>query len=498
MRNKSYLYRPFFNFLFLTGIIASTSSYSQTDLDFFSDQTLFRNIFYTYAHEKYMDQDIKEMVLYPLREFVTPPMSMSESGDPIAAFYSKEERMAKLRPEMAYYKSLETGFTQLGDISRHDAVTIILIPGILGEFIEYAPYEEVLSSKANQTEGSFQSTVNERLKDVYDSAYSLQHLKEIRQPLSKLLRTGSIYDKDGKAVVNLIYMNPLFASLETLGKLTDNNEIYDRRLDRFFEIMGPMKNLYFMGYSQGALVALTYLNHLKENTDSHPWSNEIKGMISLSGVLHGTAISDTALDENEPKHGLVEKLDKLTEGLVDSANPKTIASNSVLWASFLADMTGELSKKSDPDALISKEKIKSPSFSQNAIVRTIYKAFMSLGLNKPIRDYPQNVRRFKIFYQKVREGMVGMSTEARMKWWSENQIPADITYYAINGTMADAYREGIVSPLIDSRYLGPQTTDYKFLRGSFYDIYNYTKVDLNDSQVAVHRSTFWPDMHMAL
>ena len=95
--------------------------------------------------------------------------------------------------------------------------------------------------------------------------------------LAKLINGGSIDDKYGRPLVKLIYLRPRFASLESLGKIHENNIVYEKRLNELFNTIGTPKHLYFMGYSKGANTALEFLNHLSRSP-SKAWAENLEAL----------------------------------------------------------------------------------------------------------------------------------------------------------------------------------------------------------------------------
>ena len=124
-------------------------------------------------------------------------------------------------------------------------------------------------------------------------------------------------------------------------------------------------------------------------------------------------------------------------------------------------------------------------------------------------DHFRNVARFKHTIDKVLHGVQVLTTKARLDWWRKNTIPADLTLYAIGGTMADmALAERAGKPLFDplgvcllardpiSTFVG--SIDYKSLRGNYYQLSLAGGMELNDSQVPLDRVRFWPALSKQL
>ena len=135
------------------------------------------------------------------------------------------------------------------------------------------------------------------------------------------------------------------------------------------------------------------------------------------------------------------------------------------------------------------------------VAKTAMKAFHSLGLHNFIFGYTSSVKRFKKLIRESIHSLENLSYTGRINWWKQNTIPSDLKYFAITGVMEDSRYDN--EELIESEkwgfYQGKDLPDYKLLlRQSFYDIKNFSGVELNDSQVSVHRAMFWPELHMKL
>ena len=103
--------------------------------------------------------------------------------------------------------------------------------------------------------------------------FLLSSLKRKKLPFNKVVRASSIDDETGRSLVDFIYLKPLFASLETVGNLDENNKIYTRRLGKLFNKIEP-KNLYYGLFSKDRI---RVYKPLKENDVD--WAHGLKGMI---------------------------------------------------------------------------------------------------------------------------------------------------------------------------------------------------------------------------
>lgn len=448
-----------------------------------SDVELFRNIFRSYAMSSYPDSEIRKMVLFP-------SSSMTSPLDPTAAFKSLQEKeyvLSKDLPSDLYLNSLMDDFeSQKNPLDHKEPITIIVLPGVLGEFIDSSPFEKIFSSKSR-----FKSKVERLFKKEKEPVYFLSSMNSQQIKFTRLVRTGSIDDVLARPMVKLIYLKPMFASLESMGDLHENNLIYENRLEKLFAKIGTPKNLYILGYSQGATVALEFVRHISK--DSRPnWAAKLKGLISLAGVLHGSAIAEKASTPGSPAFKLAESAKKLLN-LKESSALEDIKFNMNLWKKFISE-----TKELIPDTPEAKER-KDINLSLFWTVKTAAKAIHNLGLGNPLFAYSDNIKRFKILINQALGSLYALTYGSRMDWWRNNTIPTDIAYFSINGVMGDKRYDSKENAPSWTRYQGEELSDYGILlRPNFHEILGFNGLQLNDSQISVHRSMFWPELHQEL
>ena len=473
-------------------VLLSSSSHAQDHLEY-------RDIFNALAKDQYSEEEIKAMLLVPT----------SESSSALASTNLEliSSSFVGMRPSDFYRKSLETPFqtieNPLSAIAQKGPATIIVVPGIFGEFIDDVPFETVLSD----TQSSFYQKFHERLGGIETSAYSIESLNNQNYPLNRLINVASIDDDVGKPIVNLIFLRPLRGSLETLGDISNNAQDYQTRLDQAFRIIPPTerKNLYIMGYSRGATVALELLHASRKANKA--WSKSVKGVISLAGVLYASEVADDAIfNVNSPAHKVLKQIEQLAEGLEvstpeDSTLDKTekILRNNHRWIDAKSAISDLADLMETPQGL-DLEFIETEDIEFSMLVNTAKSiAFDFFRLDSSLTDYFNNVRRFKIVVTEVLKGVKGLTTESRKTWWRTHSLPTDVSYYAITATMADVTR-GMTLPtgLHESRFYGQNTMDYKNLRKGYYDFYGVSLVELNDSQVSLPKAQFLPEVTYSL
>ena len=212
-------------------------------------------------------------------------------------------------------------------------------------------------------------------------------MKSQKIKFNKLVKVGSIDDVLGRPMVKLIYLKPLFASLESLGQLDENNKIYEKRLEKLFSKIAKPKNLYILGYSQGASVALEFVKHIKQNPKTD-WAENLKGLISLAGVLHGSAIAEKASVPNSQSYKLAASAKKLL-ALKESAALSDLKYNMGIWKTFIVETKDLLS-----DVSISTQD-KEINLSVFWTIKTAAKAMHNLGLNNPLFAYKDNIKKIQ-------------------------------------------------------------------------------------------------------
>lgn len=377
-------------------------------------------------------------------------------------------------------------------------ITIVIVPGIYGEFIDTRPFDEALSQG-----GSFQQQWRGSLAALTDSVYSLEQLGESEKGLDQLIDLASFDDEEGRNQVNLIYLKPLFGSLETLGSAEKINSIYLRRLSKVFEAIPAMAtpHIYLLGYSRGAPYALDLIVKSRARAEKYPWASRVKGHIGLVGVYYGSESADDAyLNPKSAQFKAIQILNRLAQELeVSAGSPLVIARNSARWTGAfaqLATLSQELASLLPAEAVAELLQLGLPEPDLRTLLGTFGDvAFSLLKLDRPLRDYDGNIRRFKVLVRELNQGAASLSTGERLKWWRENVLPADIALYDVVGTMPDASRPGQgLSPLSELPGYASDSADYTgSLRSGFYTLKNISGTQLNDSQMTIARAHYWPE-----
>ena len=182
---------------------------------------------------------------------------------------------------------------------RKSPLTIVLVPGIFGEFIDTPIYKELMLNQSSSQKKLWM----EKSKGLTDTHFSTEKygatvtaensLKQV--PLSDLVLVSSIDDVDSKPLVKVIlFMTPVL-SLESVSDISEVSRIFIRRMDAYMKVMGVPENLAFLGYSRGGMIGLDILAqaYAKQKTGaSVPWLAKVRGMVAVGGVTYGSDLAD--------------------------------------------------------------------------------------------------------------------------------------------------------------------------------------------------------------
>lgn len=378
-------------------------------------------------------------------------------------------------------------------ILRRHPLTIVIVPGIFGEFIPTRGFEDVLSQESSDRT-AFQAKVGEALaaKDpnATDISFDVNTLKEAAKPLSELVQVGNIKDKAGKPVARVILMYTPFMSLESMGSASDHAEVFNRRLTKYLALTGP-QDLAFIGYSRGTVLGLEMLAQAKARNLS--WLPQVKGMISLGGVTWGSTLADDTENPNSATARAIAEV-KALRANIDPGNAfTTIAS----WAVFLRNMAlmaGQLTNHSlqPKDGELKANPIRS-GIDPKSMLELVILGGGKLGIQHPVSDFGNNVRRFQAFLDSVLEGVGTLTTTARLNWWGTHSVPTSVHYYSITGAMANPEASEIDKKAFSTPIGYNNTFDDISLLQNRLDYEGISGITLNDSQVSVAQAMILPN-----
>lgn len=377
---------------------------------------------------------------------------------------------------------------------RKEPITMVIVPGIFGEFIPTRGFEDVLSQASDERE-AFKALVDKAAKEksanALDSRFSITALAEKPVSLKDVINVGSIKDKNGKTLARVVLLYTDFMSLESLGDLKKHAEIFNRRLSKYLALTGKQK-IALVGYSRGTTLALEMLAQAKEK--NLPFLSSVKGMIGLGGVIWGSALADDTQSEKSTMSALVEQVQNLRNGV----NPDSKTQTLLAWSKFAARVAFLLpklgSKPNAPKASDLKNSQVPTSLDTKSILTLVKTAWTSLGLSKPIQDFPNNVRRFQAVVDAALGGVDSLTSKSRTEWWTQRTLPKSVTYYSMTAAMANPEASELEKAIFDGP-LGYSKRSYDdlMLLQNRLDYESLGKISLNDSQVSVAQAMFLPE-----
>lgn len=379
-----------------------------------------------------------------------------------------------------------------GDILKRHQITIVLIPGIFGEFIPTRAFEEVLAQPSAERD-AFKLKVNAAIEngdsDGRDGSFDLRNLKDSPRPLDELVNVGSLKGEDGQTVARVVLLYTPFMSLESMGNLKQNAEIFNRRLSKYVDLTGA-QDLAFVGYSRGAALGLEMLAQAKEQNAN--WLPDVKAMISLGGVNWGSTLADDTENPNAVTFKAVQEVKKLRAGLDPGSWTATLSA----WGTFAANMAflgPELLKhvKSPSTADLKASPISS-GVDGSSVLGLVQMFREHLGLDNPLNDFANNVRRFETLLDAVLDGVGTLTTHARKAWWSTHALPNEVKYYAITAAMANPEASDADRTAFNGKVGYNNSYDDLSLLQNRLDYETISGVSLNDSQVSVAQAMFLP------
>lgn len=401
-------------------------------------------------------------------------------------------------------------------------VTLVVIPGIFGEFIEQIPFQSIVDNKASIFRQRWQGA----LQQASDMVYSLTLLQEAPCSLADVVKIGSL-DRDDRSFANVIVLKATGGSLETLGLLGSNAEVIERRLTKVFQVIDDGTDVYLVGYSRGLAVFLELVSSLYERSRAHGipeskqrWFERIKGIVGLGGVYYGAQFAREALsDKPSATSDLVRLLRATADSLATIPAGATLVEkrefvrrNTGVWAGLVRQLTvaklpkigaGKAFLELDLADIFAKES-KARILARDVPVPNPWGIFSlvngfflrTFALTRFITRYNENITALKQLVDAIIDAVRTLTPESRDQWWRSHELPRDILLFSITGTMPDAFLEGFDSPLWRFTGFGARTADYNVaLRASYYDTLAAEGTLINDSALSHFGSRYWAEMY---
>jgi len=377
---------------------------------------------------------------------------------------------------------------------------VIVVPGVFGEFIKTRAFEEVFANEASSFHRTWLNAVQSSQDPALtqDTYFSLDANSNVTAKLLDLMSVASIDDADGHPLVNALLFNTPRFSLESLGTSPSISAIFSRRLSKFFALMGVPSRIVFVGYSRGTSVALDMLAEASTRQDA--WVTHVGTMVSLGGVVFGSDLADQANVPGSDTNREIVLVRALHDELQVPGDDASLfgtmhiaAENTAAWAAFVAQL-----------ALIN------PSFTPASLARMAYYSdvtsslgiimqfWQDLGLTSFVTGYSANIVKFKKLVQAVLEGVDDLTTPTRLAWWRSHALPTNVRYLTLAATMSDPAAKGEADLVNSPVGFNPTAVDDQLLRNNYASFKAATGFALNDSQMALHKTIFWPGLIASL
>ena len=489
----------------------------------------FRNVFAGALGAGYSEQDVKKLIYAPSNEILYPPSGDFKDG---ASFLkAAAHSVARLNPVNLYQlgaaiplspvpeSEIESTLRTTGS-NINDRPTIVVVPGIFGEFIDCRSFEEVFS-KPQTAYGTYWENalkVDNDPKHRIDMGYSLADYGYQLRDIKDLVSVGSVDDKNGKPLVNIVLLNTKKLSLESIGDVSEKAEIFNRRLNKFFKIAGTPKNLIVLGYSRGTVVGLDMMATANAHSADNPWIKSVRAMVALGGVTYGSDLADLATNSmgaappplSARQLVALEKFGNALTIMPDNASAQTksaiVAKNLEAWGGFAADLIkagasdiGTMVRDA-PKQWANNRKLLADGWriDLNGPVSLVVQIFLhTLRLDHVSRDYNLNVLKGKKLIEAMVTGAKQLSKAERLKWWGKTVVPTEgIRYYSIAGTMVDPREteHDAADLAIFPKSYNTQLLDYPLLVNNYRGLRSVFGVKINDSQMSVNQVRFWPEI----
>lgn len=397
---------------------------------------------------------------------------------------------------------------------RKEPVTLIVVPGVFGEFIDPLAFNEVTGQQTSSLSRTFNQKIKEQLQTYgkcktgteahCDYFFSLETMS-LKQDLvsvdslDQLLSVTSIDDQDGTELVRIVLFKTPRMSLESISKIQEVAAIFNRRLQKYFALHGAPSKYAYVGYSRGTMVALEML---RQSQDSRA-----KGLFVVGGVTLGSDLADqihvpgtivnlqlTALRRLADKLKLNHQLGFFEAGRVRLENFQA-------WTDFAQEMAAIPGAQDFLKSQMEKGKNSDPR-SGVSLALSVAKRFGLMEQPAITHEaYSLNVARFKKFVEQAYLAVNELTTNERLKWWAQAKLPKNFTLYTFAATMADSQSASAIEADMGQKQWasGPfNGADFLGLIENYRDLRKASGASMNDSQVAVSKVIGWPKLINAI
>ena len=422
--------------------------------------------------------------------------------------------------------SKEYGFTDLGKADKTAPISVFFFRGSPSEFNAREPlsdFDWASSSLYKKWKTKMRSISH---KDKLVKAYSYEHAEVRDFSIESLVDVYSIDDKNGKAIVNIVSFKTDIATFES-------NELNDTVIPRFIKRISlidsliDLPNLYLMSHSMGSMRTLEIASRLHTSENPVEWFSRLKGIISISGVIWGSASGEVSTLEGEAFNILYESLAKIANIKEDKIRNKPQEA----LVEILSYVSGLARGFNQTYHSVSLEGINVSYPVKPEILRLLNAINISLakgaGSNSFIADHEpysfvdyklkeglkvlnlknhlndgtlivkiqRIIRNFKVKIEDTRE-------KNRLKWFKNHTLPSDIRYISLAATMPDPFSFILAKHdeknLENKGFFYKNSPDYQLEKSSQYDTFFNDKIRISDGTTSYHHNLFLSRKHQKL
>ncbi len=375
--------------------------------------------------------------------------------------------------------------SKIADLIRKRNLTFVIVPGVLGEFIDTRAFEEVFA-RSSSFRTQWETAANQAR--AMDSRFDLESFSVKPQKISELVNAGSIDDSQGKPLVKLVILRTYLGSMDSVGSNVEKAAVFNRRLQIYMNLMKD-QNVILMGYSRGTPLALEMITQAQAQGLSY--LKNVKAVVSYAGVVSGSALADVTDDLNTDSGKQLAAAKILLSKLQTSNSiwdrPQKLSENTLAINQFLFAVAGN--SKFDPNAFLASAR----SGDSKTVMALITKMLGELGFMS-VYDFNGHVNRVKFFIGQVLNAVEELKSRSLVSWWKTHNLPRNIQYLSIAAAMVDPDKSQMEKNIFDLREGYSDSLDDQSLIENQRTYAKLTGVSMNDSQVALYQSLFLPEI----
>ncbi|MGZ3691172.1 MAG: hypothetical protein ACXVAX_06700, partial [Pseudobdellovibrio sp.] len=371
------------------------------------------------------------------------------------------------------------------NLIRQRNLTLVIVPGVLGEFIDTRAFEEVFA-RPSAARAQWEQIVAQQ--KPMDSRYQLETLGQKQESLGNLVNVASIDDSAGKPMLKVVILKTILGSLESVGANADKAAIFNRRIQQYVNLTND-QNIVLMGYSRGTPLALEMVTQAQ--AQKIPFLSRVKAVVSYAGVVSGSALADVTDDATSESGQMLIGAKKLYSDLQLSDSIWDRLEKRAHNTQAVTDFIWTIAKNTKFDFNSFLNTARSGDF--KTIAALIAQMASQFGV-QDMFDFNGHVNRTKTFISEVLKAVTELKSENRRQWWQTHTLPKNIQYLSIAASMVDPAVNAEEKAIYDSHEGYNDSLDDRSLIENMRSYRQLTGVAINDSQVALHQSLFLPEV----